>query len=109
MLLLLLYIGEKFHKFNAKLPAATAQLQSQAQFQAQSYQRWYEWHLNQYALSRYGHKSIVQEKCTVLNDNMNEDSTKKTPSGYTKDFPLSPLVTLTMKLQPNVINNDQLG
>ena len=102
MLLLLLLIGEKFHKFNAKMPAATAQLQSQVKFQAQSCQRWYEWHLNQYALSRYGHKSIVQENCTVLNDNMNEDSRKKTPSGYSKDFPLSPLVTLTCKPQPNV-------
>ena len=36
MLLYLLYTGEKFHKFNAKMPAATAQLQSQAKFQAQS-------------------------------------------------------------------------
>jgi hypothetical protein len=46
----------------------------------------------------------------VLNDNQDEDPTKKTSSGYTKDFPLSPLVTcLTCKLQPNVINNDQLG
>jgi hypothetical protein len=104
------YIWGEIQKFNAKLPAATAQLQRQAKFQAQSCQRWYEWHLNQYALSRYGHMSIVQEKCTVLNDNMNEESTKKTPPGYSKDFPLSPLVTLTCKLQPpNDINTDQLG
>jgi hypothetical protein len=34
---------------------------------------------------------------------------KETSSGYTKDFPLSPLVTLKCKLGPNVINNDQLG
>jgi hypothetical protein len=77
------------------MPAATAQLQSQSKFQEQSCQRWYEWHLNQYALSRYGHKSIVRQKCTVLNVNQDEDPTKKTSSGYSKDFPLSPLVTLT--------------
>ena len=74
----LFYIGEKFHKYNSKMPAATAQLQSQSKFQEQSCQRWYEWHLNQYALSRYGHKSIVRQKCTVLNVNQDEDQIKKT-------------------------------
>jgi type III secretory pathway component EscS len=101
LVLYLLYAGEKLHKFNAKLPAATAQLQSQA--------KWYKWHLNQYALTRYGHKSIVLQKCTVLNHNQKEDQTQKSSSGYTKDFPLSPSVTLKCKLRPNVINNDQLG
>mgnify|MGYP000072745144 CR=1 FL=1 len=34
LLLYVSYAGEKFHKPNAKLPAVTAQLQGQAEFQA---------------------------------------------------------------------------
>jgi hypothetical protein len=45
----------------------------------------------------------------VLNHNQEEDQTKESSSGYTKDFPLSPLATLKCKLRPNVITNDQLG
>eukprot|EP00978_Attheya_sp_CCMP212_P038863 scaffold196836_cov78-Attheya_sp.AAC.2 len=83
--------GEKFHKFNAKMPDATAQLQSQAKFQFQSSLRWYEWQLNQYALTRFGHKSITFQKC-VLNQEDAELEKKRKP--YSDIFPISPLAVL---------------
>eukprot|EP00978_Attheya_sp_CCMP212_P046251 scaffold380368_cov43-Attheya_sp.AAC.1 len=83
--------GEKFHKFNAKMPAATAQLQSQVKFQFQSSQRWYESQLNQYTLTRFGHKSITFQNC-VLNREDAESEKKIKP--YSDIFPISPLVVL---------------
>ena len=84
--------GEKFHKFNSKMPAATAQLQSQAKFQYQSCQRWYEWQLNQYALTRFGHKSIAFQKCMLNQEHAESDKKKRKP--YSDIFPISPLVVL---------------
>ena len=84
--------GEKFHKFNAKMPAATAQLQSQAKFQYQSCQRWYEWQLNQYALTRFGRKSIALQKCMLNQEHAESDKKKKIP--YSDIFPISPLVVM---------------
>eukprot|EP00978_Attheya_sp_CCMP212_P005526 scaffold12431_cov57-Attheya_sp.AAC.1 len=93
--------GKKFHKFNAKMPAVTAQLQSQAKFQFQSSQRWYEWQLNQYALTRFGHKSITFQKC-VLNREDAESEKKRKP--HSDVFPISPLVVL--KCIPIPADND---
>ena len=61
-----------------------------------------------YPLTRYGHKSLVLQKCTVLNCAQEEDQTKSSPCYTNKDFPLSPLATLKCKPSPNDINNDQL-
>eukprot|EP00978_Attheya_sp_CCMP212_P004525 scaffold9861_cov37-Attheya_sp.AAC.1 len=83
--------SEKFHKFNAKMPATTAQLQSQAKFQFQSSQMWYACQLNQYTLTRFGHKSITFQKC-VLNQEDAESEKKRKP--YSDIFPISPLVVL---------------
>eukprot|EP00978_Attheya_sp_CCMP212_P040692 scaffold225093_cov68-Attheya_sp.AAC.3 len=73
--------GEKFHTFNAKMPAATVQLQSQEKFQFQS------------SSQRYGRKRITLHHKCMLSHIADAESENKRESS-SDIFPISPLVVL---------------